>query len=130
MVDVVDDPELAFDHFTDAGTGPEGSGESVGLGALEETALQLFLAGGRQFGGTAEVGFRFQALESVLAVGGVPKTDGAAVDAQLAGDVNGTLPFFEKFDGLVAAFLKLIGLSGWAHGVTSGKKYRILFIQE
>jgi hypothetical protein len=130
VVDVVNDPEPAFDHFTDAGAGPEGGGESVGLGTLEQIALQLFLSGGRQLCGPAEVGFRFQALEAVLAVSGFPKADGAAVDAQLASDINGALPLLEQFDGLVAAFLKLIGFSGWAHGVTSGKEYRILFIQE
>jgi hypothetical protein len=130
VVDVVGDTELFFDNVADAGTGPQGGGEPVGLGTLEEAALQLLLAGGRKFWGAAKVGFGFQALKAILAIGRVPKTDGAAVDAQALGDINGTFPLPEKLNGLMTAFLKLVGLSGWAHGVTSGKEYRILFIQE
>jgi len=130
VVDVVRDAELFFDHVADARAGPQRSGEPVSFGAFEETAFQLFLSGGGQFWGAAGVGFGFKALEAILAERSVPKADGPAIDPQLAGDVNGAGTVLEKLDGLVAAFLELVGLSGWAHGVTSGKEYRILFIQE
>jgi hypothetical protein len=108
------DAEVPLDEGGDTVGGPQLSLPTVGLGPLQEQALQFGKLLPVEEWGPAGVGLGGQGL-GPLSVELQPGVNGGAAAAEEVGDVVGRLPLLDEFDGPSAAVFEFLGSTDRSH---------------
>lgn len=116
MIDVVADAELQADQLRDAGAGPQVGREAMGLGALEQVAIEPFALAEAELGRAARTGLGRQTFRPPLFVAGAPAANGTAIDADTLGDLNRCESLLQQGEGSLAALGQGRGASVRSHG--------------